>query len=119
MKAWFAQLRFSSEAFDTPVPRTASHGDRVDPCTFLKRNPALKAYAITLVLLGLSQLIALVWFHPRPVQVGLGTSQHGEYAKDPIKSVMPPSRRLSGCRLLRAAGWASGQVHGSETPKTP
>lgn len=59
------------------IPWTRAH--------FSERNPALKAYAITLVSLGLSQLIALVWFHPSPAQVGLGTSQHGEDAKRPHK----------------------------------
>ena len=37
-----------------------------------ERNPALEACAIALVALGLNQLIALVWFHPRPAQLGVG-----------------------------------------------
>jgi undecaprenyl-diphosphatase len=37
-----------------------------------KRNLALKACLVTMVGVGLNQIIALVWYHPRPSMIGLG-----------------------------------------------
>lgn len=37
-----------------------------------RRETALKACAVTLVALGVNQLIGLAWQHPRPFMIGLG-----------------------------------------------
>ena len=37
-----------------------------------RRNLALKAFAVVMLAVGVNQLIAMVWQHPRPFMVGLG-----------------------------------------------
>ncbi|MEO7939130.1 MAG: undecaprenyl-diphosphatase, partial [Burkholderiaceae bacterium] len=38
----------------------------------LQRNLALKTFAVVMLAVGVNQLIALVWQHPRPFMLGLG-----------------------------------------------
>ena len=69
------------------------------------RHAAVKALAAGLIALGVNQLIALLWFHPRPFMAGIGHTYLPHVADSSF-----PSDHVT---LLLAAGlalWTSGAI---------
>ena len=75
-----------------------------------ERSIALKALAVTLIALGVNQLLAILWPHPRPFMMGLGHTfiAHASDSSFPsddstVFAGIGLTFVLSGCRV--AVGW--------------
>lgn len=74
-----------------------------------RRNLAIKSFAVAMLGVGVNQLIALVWQHPRPFMIGLGHAWIAHAADSSFPSDHVTVLASFGLSMLfgGAVGWAS------------